>query len=373
MRILVATGIYPPDIGGPATYSKMLHDELPVYNVSVQIANFGEVRHLPFGIRHLAYFLSVIRGGLRADLIYAQDPVSVGLPAAVAALLTRTPLWLRVPGDYAWEQGVQRFGVKETLDAFVTEKGYALPVRILKRIQNFVSSKAERVIVPSLYLKQIVIAWGIAPQRITVIYSSVKEPHVSGSKEALQRRLNVSDHLIMSAGRLVPWKGFRGLIDAFKGVRGAISDAQLVIVGEGPLLGELKDHAQRAGVGAQVRFTGKLSQEELFAYIAVADVFVLNTAYEGLSHQLVEVMLIGTPIVTTPVGGNRELIRSEEEGLMVPYNDVQALSEAMEKFLIDGALHGRVARASRKRGEEFAAQSAILKLCQEFRTHGYLR
>ena len=56
MRILIATGIYPPDIGGPATYSKVLFDELPKNGIDTEILSFGEVRHLPKGISHISYF-----------------------------------------------------------------------------------------------------------------------------------------------------------------------------------------------------------------------------------------------------------------------------------------------------------------------------
>jgi len=74
MKILIATGIYPPDIGGPATYSKLLKDELPDRGIDVKVLSFGEVRHLPKIIRHFSYFLKVLKLGKGANVIYAQDP-----------------------------------------------------------------------------------------------------------------------------------------------------------------------------------------------------------------------------------------------------------------------------------------------------------
>ncbi len=81
MKILIATGIYPPDIGGPATYSKLLKDELPGRGIDVQVLSFGQVRHLPKIIRHFSYLLKILKLGRGVDVIYAQDPVSVGFPA----------------------------------------------------------------------------------------------------------------------------------------------------------------------------------------------------------------------------------------------------------------------------------------------------
>ena len=87
MKILIATGIYPPSVGGPATYSKILRDELPKRGVEVSVLSFDEVRHFPKGVSHVSYFLKIISRGWGVDVIFAQDPVSVGLPAFFAALL----------------------------------------------------------------------------------------------------------------------------------------------------------------------------------------------------------------------------------------------------------------------------------------------
>ncbi|NOY35824.1 MAG: glycosyltransferase family 4 protein, partial [bacterium] len=108
MRILICTGIYPPDIGGPATYSKLLFDELSKRGVEVEVLSFGDVRRLPKIIRHLVYFLKTLKRARGADIVFAQDPVSVGLPAAIAAKILQKRFILKVVGDYAWEQYNQR-------------------------------------------------------------------------------------------------------------------------------------------------------------------------------------------------------------------------------------------------------------------------
>jgi glycosyltransferase involved in cell wall biosynthesis len=112
MRILVATGIYPPQIGGPATYSKLLYDELPKRGFQVDIVNFGDFISKPKIIRHILFFIELLKKGQGVDVVYAQDPVSVGLPALIASQILQKKFVLKIVGDYAWEQGVQRFRVE---------------------------------------------------------------------------------------------------------------------------------------------------------------------------------------------------------------------------------------------------------------------
>ena len=80
---------------------------------------------------------------------------------------------VKIVGDYAWEQGQQRFGVSQMLDEFVRTKQTSLFVRILQKIQTRVARSSTRIIVPSEYLKNIVAAWGIPNEKIEVIYNAV--------------------------------------------------------------------------------------------------------------------------------------------------------------------------------------------------------
>src|SRR3989338_5487636 len=203
MKIVIATGLYPPEIGGPATYAKLFEERLPKYGIEVSILPFSTVRHLPQIIRHIAYFWKTVRLSRIVDAILVQDTVSTGFPAAVASLLVRKPLILRVPGDYAWEQGIQRFGVRESLDDF-QERSYGLRVAVLRAIQRFVARRARRIIAPSKYLASIVNGW-VWKKKADVIYNGIEIPATIDTA----RREN----LIVSSGRLVPWKGFKELVE----------------------------------------------------------------------------------------------------------------------------------------------------------------
>ena len=102
-----------------------------------------------------------MRAGRSADLFLALDPVSVGFPATLVSLLLRKPLVVKIVGDYAWEQGTQRFGITDTLDDFVVKPARHPFVLLLRSTQRMVARRAKHIIVPSAYLKRIVTAWGI--------------------------------------------------------------------------------------------------------------------------------------------------------------------------------------------------------------------
>jgi glycosyltransferase involved in cell wall biosynthesis len=369
MKILLAAGLYPPDIGGPATYASMLARELPKEGIEVIVLPYGTVRHVHKLGRHLVYAYRLWQQSQDVNLIYALDPISVGLPARLVAFLRRVPLIVRLGGDYAWEQGVQRFGVTGTLDEYTNHTcTRPLSVRLVAALQTFVTRGATRVIVPSAYLKSIVASWGIAPEQIAVLYSAVEPIVVAADRETLREDFNFIEPTIVSVGRLTPWKGFRTVIDviALRKVRG--EKTTLVIAGSGPEEIVLKTYAEAKGVKDEVRFVGALTQDALFAVIKAADVFVLNTAYEGLSHQLLEVMSIGTPIVTTRVGGNPELITDRVEGLLVTVNDVVAIDTSVTRFLTDETLRTTVVVAAKKRVEAFSAGQAVLNIATLLKT-----
>lgn len=365
MRVLLAAGLYPPDIGGPARYAEMIATRLPAEGIAVTVVPYREVRKVPKIFRHLAYTWRLWRASRGASVVYALDPVSVGVPAAMVSFLRGLPLVVRLGGDYAWEQGVQRFGVTETLDEYTKHPHEVrLPVRILAGIQAQVVKRAKAAVVPSQYLKGIVATWGVAPSRLHVIYSAHTVELLKDSRNDLRAQLGFVDQTIVSISRLTPWKGMSALLDMMVERKARGDATKLVIGGDGPERAGLEAKIKSLGLGSSVRMVGALSFHDVFRYVAAADVFVLNTAYEGLSHHLIEALALGTPVVTTPVGGNPELITDGVEGLLVGVDDVSAIDAAIEKILTDSALRDRLVAAGKLRAAQFAAADAIIPIKQ---------
>jgi glycosyltransferase involved in cell wall biosynthesis len=370
MKITIATGLYPPEIGGPATYATMLESELPDKGIEVSVVPFGWVRHYPKIIRHFVYAYKLWRESKGSDIIYALDPVSVGVPAMLVSKLTRKTFLVRVPGDYAWEQGQLRFGVTDRLHDFIEKRlSYGFRVSLLCRLEGYVARQARQVVVPSNYLKQIVEKWSVDSKKITVINSSLHKIEIGESREAIRKQFNFTDPTLVSAGRLVPNKGFIQLIKVFSRIKKTHPKAQLVIVGDGPQESAIEDLLLAEDLVSSVRLMGSLTQDALGAVIKGADVFVLNTAHEGLSHQLIEVMDLGTPIVTTNVGGNPELITNGVEGLLVEYNDTEALEEAICRVLNHPESVERMIQSARARSKDFDRGRTIEQIAQLLQTY----
>lgn len=359
MRLLIATPLYPPDIGGPATYTRILEQELPKRNISVDIISFGSVKRLPKIIRHVIFFFRVLERSRGCSVVFALDPVSVGLPAFCAAKIAGKRFVVKIVGDYAWEQGVQRHGITDTLDEFSKKHKYPYRVRFLKYVEYIVAAYANNVITPSNYLKKIVSNWGVNSRNITVVYNTFNQSEFKKTRKEIREELGVSGIVIVSVGRLVPWKGFSVLIESMREVITEYPDAILYILGDGPQKDELYRLVKKYKLDKRIVFTGTLSQDYVANYIFAADVFVLNSGYEGLSHVLLEAMSIGTPIVTTASGGNSELVSDSVEGVIAGYNIKDELVRAI-LFMLSHKKNAREMREqSRKKVEQFNKKSMI--------------
>jgi glycosyltransferase involved in cell wall biosynthesis len=359
IKVIVASGSF----GGPATYSKLLAEKLPSYGYEIKVVSFGDVLKYPKVLRHIMYFFKILYHGFGTEIIYAQDPVSVGLPALLASKILSKRFFLKIVGDYAWEQGSQRSGVSKLLDEFSTGyEEYPSLVRSFKKIQTFVAKGAEKIIVPSNYLKRIVGNWSVRTDKISVVYNAFNEPQIMEDKEALRKKLNFKGHVIVSAGRLVPWKGFPTLIEAFGKVKNKYEDAELIIIDDGPDKEFLKTKVSHLNLESSVKFLGRMPQKDLYAYIKAADIFALISSYEGFSHLIIETLSIGTPIVTTPVGGNIEVINDDENGLLVPFGDAIKTYEALDRILSDRSLGERLSSRGKESVIKFTEEEMLKNL-----------
>ena len=376
--ILIATGIYPPHIGGSATYSSLLFRELPKRGHTAKVLTYGTASQRvagsiyvisnswPKGIKHFLYFLKLLEIGRRSDLILVADSsFGAAFISVIAGKILRRKIIVRVTGDYAWEQGVQRFGVKELIDDF-QNKNYSLPVELLRKCQSFAVRNADLVIAPSRYLKKITEGWGVSGDKIKVIYNAVDLPDFKLSKEEARQVLGVSGKIIISAGRLVPWKGFEMLIQAIVEAEGVIPDIKLYIIGDGPEEGNLK--AQSLKLKANIFFTGTLSKDKLMQYLKAADLFALNSSYEGFSHQIIEAMSIGLVVAAADVGGNPEVIKSGENGFLFGYNDKRAIIDILISFFQDSAGKQALGRAAQKTVAQFSQDKMLQSLNNLFTT-----
>lgn len=416
IKVLIATGIYPPDIGGPATYAVQLFEHLPKRGIEVEVATYANQksgsrdknklfglthslssgfaqqnrdfaaairrsasdrgkgqesgvltisRELPKGLRHVVYFWKVFWRGRKADIIYALDTVSAGLPAALAARMLRKPFLVKVVGDYAWEQEQLKQKVvsskqegMDTIEDF-QKRRYGFNTEIKRAIQRWVVGSADKVITPSEYLKGVIAGWGIAYEKIAVIPNAVIVPDALPSKEEARAGLGLSGAVLLSVGRLVPWKGFRMLIRAMAEIKKNVPEAQLLIIGSGPEEESLKAYVRARALEGQVKFVGGVSHDILWSYLRASDIFLLNTAYEGFSHQIIEAMAAGVPVLTTAAGGNKGIIEDGVDGFFIPYDDAEAIQQRIRSLLENKKQYTDIQERAEKKAAQFSLERML--------------
>jgi glycosyltransferase involved in cell wall biosynthesis len=172
-------------------------------------------------------------------------------------------------------------------------------------------------------------------------------------KCAQGKKSEVGKKMVLTVGRLVERKGIRYLIDAMRLLPVSLN-AELVVVGGGPLKGELEEQARAHGLGDRVKFAGKVSEQELIDYYRNAAVYVQPAIVDSrgdtemLGVVLLEAMHYGVPVVASKVGGITDVVRDGETGLLVPGKDPNELALGIQRLLNDVQLRHKVTVNAKK-------------------------
>jgi len=177
MRFLIATGIYPPEVGGPAYYAKHLAEALRGKEQSVSVVTYGGLKKLPMGVRHVLYFLKLVPHALSAERIIALDTFSVAVPAVWAGQLLRIPVIIRTGGDFLWEQYVERTGDMVPLPYFYEKHRFLTgKERLILRLTKYVLRHATMVFNSELQRDVWCKAYGLEKSATSVIDNAIARP-----------------------------------------------------------------------------------------------------------------------------------------------------------------------------------------------------
>jgi glycosyltransferase involved in cell wall biosynthesis len=201
----------------------------------------------------------------------------------------------------------------------------------------------------------------LPPHKLAVIYNPiVDDALLAAAAEALDHSYFIKRKdkpVILAVGRLTKQKGFPHLLEAFRLVRDEIP-ARLAIIGEGEDYDQLVALAGELSLQEDVAFLG--FQPNPYKFMAHADAFILSSLWEGLPTVLVEAMACGAPVVSTRCpSGPEEIISDGVDGLLVPPADAKALAKAILGLLKDKESAGKMARAGKKRAEDFRVEKAV--------------
>jgi len=192
---------------------------------------------------------------------------------------------------------------------------------------------------------------GLPEKKIRVIHNGADmnkfEPSCSACP-SMKKALGIAegDPVLLVVGRLEPQKGHQVLLEAMVKVRVEFPDAKLICVGDGALRGKLAASTEKFSLQSAVRFVG--FQSNVREWLAMADISVLPSFYEGLPLSAIESLAAGRPMVATAVDGTPEVVIHEETGLMVPPGDPSAMAEAICRLLRDPELARQLGEAGRK-------------------------
>jgi glycosyltransferase involved in cell wall biosynthesis len=216
--------------------------------------------------------------------------------------------------------------------------------------------KADALIGPSRAIERELIAAGYPRSRIHCLPNGVAIPARADEEARKSARAALAElkpelscpagsPIGVYTGRLHEAKGLSDLVSAWQRIVARWPNARLWLVGEGPFEQALRERIKSQNLSGRVVLAGVFDNvDEL---LTAADVFVLPSLEEGMSLAMLEAMAVGLPVVATDIPGNQGLVTHQEHGLLVPTQDVDSLSAAIERLLDDRPLAARLADAAR--------------------------
>ena len=351
MRVVLVSGIWPPDVGGPSSHAPALAAALLEAGHEVEVVTTADVapesrpypvrwvaRSRPAPLRHLAVVREVASAARDADRVYATTMVR---RAALGAALARRPLVVKLVADEAFERERRWGRFDGSLEEFQAARGGPRR-RLLRATRTVALRRAERVLVPSAYLRGIARGWGLAPERVRVVPNPAPELPQLPSREEARAALGVTGPALATAGRLTAQKA---LPDALQAIA-RVPAVELLVLGDGSERPALEREAETLGVSDRVRFLGAGTRDDVLRLFRAADAVLVTSAWENLPHTVLEALAVGTPVIATAVGGIPEVVVDGENGLLVPPHDVDAIAAAVARLVREEDLRRALAAAA---------------------------
>lgn len=346
-RIILATGIFPPQIGGPATFAKNLFLGLKDRGEEAIVVTFGEAASEDNDIRRVArtgnkffdylkYSAAILSLARKGDVLYGFDLISVGLPcSAVKLLRPGIKLVFRLGGDYQWEMAVQK-GSAETLEAYYAKKNFNFREKTVFFLTSFALRMADRIIFNALFLKELYGKYRGVPEKKARVIKNIKPAIV------LQERKSFAggEIRILYAGRMIAVRNLERLIEAFAMMEKEGQAVRLEMVGEGPEKEKLARIVSDKKL-KNVSFYDTMEREALYRKINDCQVAALVSTTEVNSNFVSESILSGKGVVLTR---NTEFFYTDKDNdqlYFVDPLDVDDIKRGLEKAVGDAKMNKR--------------------------------
>ena len=316
----MTVGIFPPDIGGPATFvpkiAKYFQDEL---NYEIEILTLSDNknsninddfsvkridRNLPIIYRWLKTIFTIYKLGKNKDLIFVNG---LGTEATIANIFLKKKIIRKIVGDPVWERAYSKAKISESFDEFQV-KNYGFSISLQKKVRSFSIKKSDIVVTPSQHLKNFILNLGFK-NKIEIINNGVFIPEENTN-------IFTNDQInITIVSRLVSHKNIEKIIKAISDLNSPLIN--LNIIGDGPELNQLQKISLESNNKDNIIFHGKLNRDEINHIFLNSDIYIQASNYEGLPHSLLEAMSYGIPVLCTPVGECKEILGNEDRGYIL--------------------------------------------------------
>lgn len=326
MHITIVTPIFPPEIGGPATYVPELAKRLANQH-QVTVVTFSKSKPTKFKEfiveyastgtnifwRQCKLWTKILKQSKQTDVIYAQGTLTVGWQSLIVAKMLGKRLIVKYVGDEVWERDRYANQTTHDMESFYQQ---SLPKNGWLWLHRQVLNHAEVIVTPSEYLKQFLIKYHRIPaKQIRVVTNPVEVQIEPLSKPNHNKKL-------IFVGRLVGWKNVDQIIRLLPKLTGW----SLIVIGSGAEEKRLKQLA--IDLKVVVEFKGSQTHRQTQKLMSQADALVLLSDYEGQSHVLIEALLLRLPIIASDIPANQELIGSD--GQLIPRNNPEKLVKAIK-------------------------------------------
>lgn len=367
MKVLIVSGIWPPDVGGPASHAPDVAEFLRSRGHDVEVVTTADAppatrpypvravpRHHRPGVRHYRGAALVHHRAREADVVYTTGMFG---RSALGASLARTPYVMKLTADPAFERSRRRGMVEGDVDEF--QRGAGGPTVALLRFARDVELRhAAHVFTPSAYLRELALEWGVRPDKVSVLPNPAPVVPALPERDELRRRFGMNGATLAFAGRLTAQKSLGHALAAVAGATGV----ELVIAGEGPDREPLERQATTLGIADRVRFLGAQPRERIVELFRAADATILSSSWENFPHTVVEALSVGTPVLAMEAGGVAEVVRDGVNGLLVASGDTAGLAEAVRRYFQDDALRERLRTSAAGSVSQYAPERVFAEL-----------
>ena len=320
------------------------------------IANIDRSRFTPSFCTLLApdgeMFRAIERLDLSCTVLDKGDGISVSLPLRLARLFRRE----RIDLVNAHDVGATLYAAPAARIAGIarvvhTEHSQILTKTRFRALYRFIMRRlvTRSITVSQALADHLAREYRIGREKITTIPNGIDVSRFAGvpPSSRIRAELGIEEgtRIIGTIARLTEQKGTEWLIRAFADLMRKTPDIFLVVVGDGELRSDLDRLAAGLGVTGRIVFTG--IREDIPALLGLFDLFVLPSLWEGQPLTLMEAMAAGKPVIATNVGGNVEILRGGELGMLVPARNAKALADAMDQLIADRSRAWELGQRSR--------------------------